>query len=263
MTNFKRLIAYIDESGDEGWRKVGQKANGVRDASSEWLILGAAISYEEMDARNAQIIDHLRELTNKTQSIKPLKWRNLGNDHYKKRMVADVLGETKSPLYSVAALWKPGLAKTAAGLRKPGYLYHSTGRYLIERLSWLAWERAGSARRQLSLRFESRQQTSYKDLEDYVRKIEADPEASIETGSIAEVKPVNPSIKGVQIADHVVGAVQDALEPNLRGDTEPDYLMRFKSRLYCKPGGRLTSYGLKIFPPEAMEEPRYRWLQEL
>lgn len=173
MGGFRRLNAYIDESGDEGWKKVGQAAQGVLDASSEWLILATAISPAEFDAKNMRIIDEIRCETKKSQSRKPLKWQRLGNDHYKKRMIADTLGSQPSLLYSVAALWKPGLAKTAPGLRKPGYLYHLTGRYLIERLSWLAWERAGSSRRQVNLLFESRQQTSYADLESYVRKIEA------------------------------------------------------------------------------------------
>lgn len=259
----RRLNAYIDESGDEGWRKVGLRSQGAKDASSEWLILAAAVSHTEMDARNMRVIDQLRAETKKTQSRKPLKWRALENDHYKKRCVADVLGEQSSLLYSVAALWKPGLEKTAPGLRKPGYLYHLTGRYLIERLSWLAWNRSGSSRRKVNLLFESRQQTSYADLEAYVRKIEADPDASIEDGSIGEVKPVNPSIKGAQVADLVAGAVQDALEPNHRGDIEPDYLKRIRPRLYCKTGKDVLKYGLKIFPPEALQESRYSWLGDL
>jgi hypothetical protein len=263
MAELRRSNAYIDESGDEGWRKVGQRGQGAKDASSEWLILAAAISPEELDDKNMRVIDDLRQTTKKTQSRKPLKWRALENDHYKKRLVADTLGEHPSLLYSVAALWKPALAESAPGLRKKGYLYHLTGRYLIERLSWLVWDQTGSARRQVNLLFESRQQTSYADLEQYVRRIEADPKASIEEGSIGEVRPINPSTKGAQIADLVAGVVQDALEPNHRGDIEPDYLQRLRKRLYCKQGGQLLSYGLKIFPPEALNESRYSWLRDL
>jgi hypothetical protein len=263
VKELRRLNAYIDESGDEGWKKVGQGARGVLDASSEWLILAAAISLDEWDAKNMQVIDELRVKVKRSQSRRPLKWRDLGNDHYKKRMVADVLGGHPRLLYSVAALWKPALAESAPGLRKQGYLYHTTGRYLIERLSWLAWHRSGSARRQVNLLFESRQQTSYSDLEAYVRKIEADPEASIEDGSIGEVRPVNPSIKGAQVADLVAGATSDALEPNHRGDIEPDYLQRIRGRLYCKPGKEVLKYGLKIFPHEALDHPRYSWLSDL
>lgn len=259
----RRLNAYIDESGDEGWRKVGQRAQGAKDASSEWLILAAAVSPEETDAKNMRVIDQLRESTKKSQSRKPLKWRGLENDHYKKRMVADTLGAQQGLLYSVAALWKPALAEKAPGLRKPGYLYHLTGRYLIERLSWLAWDRKGSMRREVNLLFESRQQTSYADLESYVRKIEGDPLASIESGSVGDIRPINPSIKGAQVADLVAGAVQDALEPNHRGDIEPDYLQRLRKRLYCKPNGDLLSYGLKVFPPEVKDLPRYSWLRDL
>jgi|GEM_PF-4227041 len=261
MNELPQSNAYIDEGGDEGWRKVGQRAQGAKDASSEWLILAAAISPAETDVKNMLVIDELRRTTKKSQSQKPLKWRGLENDHYKKRLVADTLGAHQGLLYSVAALWKPALVG-APGLRRKGYLYHLTGRYLIERLSWLAWQEKGSYRRQVNLNFESRKQTSYDDLESYVRRIEADPEASIPAGSIGDVRPVKPSVKGAQVADLVAGAVQDALEPNHRGDVEPDYLHRLKRRLYCKPGGDRLSYGLKIFPSEVLDLPRYSWLRD-
>jgi uncharacterized protein DUF3800 len=261
MTPFRQYNAYIDESGDEGWRKVGQRKSGANDASSEWLILGAAISHAEHDAKNMRVIDELRETTKKSQSRKPLKWRSLENDHYKKRLVADTLGSHPTLLFSVAALWKPAL-ENAPGLRKRGYLYHTTGRYLIERLSWLAWDTPGASKRQLNLFFESRKQTSYDDLEAYMRRLENDPEATIKKGSIRHVQPVNPSVKGAQVADLVVGAVQDALEPNHRGDLEPDYLQRLRGRIFCRQGSSVLKYGLKIFPPEVLDEPRYRWLRD-
>lgn len=261
MADYRQYNVYIDESGDEGWRKVGQGGLGVKDASSEWLILAAVVSHAEHDAKNMRVIDELRETTKKSQSRKPLHWRDLGNDHYKKRIVADTLGNHPMALFSIAALWKPALAERAPGLRKSGYLYHTTGRYLIERLSWLAWDTPGASKRQLNLFFESRQQTSYNDLEAYMREVEKDPEASIYDGSIRRVQPINPSVKGAQVADLVAGAVQDALEPNHRGDVETDYLQRLRGRLFCRPGKSVLKYGLKIFPPEALDEQRYSWLR--
>ncbi len=262
MTELRQCNAYIAESGDEGWREIGRRAHGAKDASPEWLIMAAVIGPAETDATNMRVIDDLHPTTKRSQSRKPLEWRSLENDHYKKRLVADTLGRQQGLLYCAVAVWKPALAVEAPGLRKQGYLYHLTGRYLIERLSWVAWEQRGSYRRQVNLNFESRQQTSSVDLERYVRNIEADPGALIPAGSIGNVRPVKPSSKGIQVADLVAGAVQDALEPNHRGDIEPDYLQRLKKRLYCKPRENRLSYGLKIFPPEALDVPRYSWLRD-
>ena len=42
----RHFNAYIDEAGDEGFTRLGWRRRGVEEASSEWLILGAALILE-------------------------------------------------------------------------------------------------------------------------------------------------------------------------------------------------------------------------
>ena len=84
--------AYIDETGDEGWRKTGRRRFGAIDAASEWFILGAAILHAERDAQEARTVDELRKLVDRTHSKKPLHWVDLKTNHSKKRRAADCLG---------------------------------------------------------------------------------------------------------------------------------------------------------------------------
>lgn len=250
--------AYIDESGDEGFRKLGERAKGASDASSEWLVLAAVLMFEEQDRERTQAVDRLRELLNRASTRAPLHWRDLRNDHSKKRRVMDLLaGEPL--IFSVVALWKPGLKGQSAALKRKGYLYNYAARFLIERLSWFA-DRGG---RRLNLFFESRATTSYADLEGYITAIQADPECSITPGAIARVQPVNASRKGAQLADFYASLTAEALEPDPYGYTTPDYLLRVRHQLFRRPPRSVLRDGFKIFPDRAADAARYSWLRRL
>ncbi len=260
MAERRCFNAYIDESGDEGFTRIGWRARGVQEASSEWLLLGAVLVFEEQDAERTRAVDRLREVVGRTQSRKPLHWRDLRNDHGKKRRAMDLLaGE---PLvFSAVAMSKrhiQGYGGTALERRK-GYLYNWAARLLIERLSWFA-DKSG---RQLNLLFENRASTRYGDLNHYVRTIQTDPECSIAKDSIASAQPVEASRKGVQIADYFVSAAAEALEPDLDGYLEEDYLLRLGKRLYRPTGTDVLKYGFKVFPDEAADLDRYPWMASL
>jgi hypothetical protein len=250
---------YIDESGDEGFTRIGWRARGVQEASSEWLVLGAALVFEEQDLERTQAVDRLRQALGRTQSRRPLHWRDLRNDHAKKRRAMDLLAREQL-IFSAVALSKRHLEGRATALqRRKGYLYNWAARLLIERLSWFA---DGQSRR-LNLLFENRASTRYGDLNHYVRTIQRDPECSIAEGSIASVRPVEPSRKGAQLADFFVSAAAEALEPDLDGNTEEDYLLRVSKRLYRPTGRDVLRYGFKVFPDEALDLARYPWLPAL
>lgn len=254
------INVYIDETGDEGFRKLGHRARGASDASSEWLILSAVMIRSEQDREQIRAVDGLRELLGQQQSRKPLHWRNLRNDHTKKRLAADFLA--RQPFHVVvAALWKPRIAEHSNALQqRKGYLYNYASRFLIERASYYA----EASRRRLSLRFESRATTSYADLESYVRAIEADPRQKIRAECIADVRPVNPSTKGAQLADFFVGMAGDALEPDPHGYTTEEYIQRVRPRLFRRSGRAIWDDGFKLFPArETLATPRYAWIRDL
>jgi hypothetical protein len=80
---------------------------------------------------------------------------------------------------------------------------------------------------------------------------------------IASVAPVEATRKGAQLADYFVSAAAEALEPDLHGYVEEEYLMRVRKRLYRPTGGEILKYGFKIFPDEAIDRDRYPWLSSL
>lgn len=69
--------AYIDEGGDDGFRRVGERGRGVKDAASEWLIMAGVLMPEEEDDERTRTVDQLRVLLNRTKTRTPLHWRDL------------------------------------------------------------------------------------------------------------------------------------------------------------------------------------------
>jgi hypothetical protein len=259
VTDAKALNAYIDESGDEGFTRLRWRARGVESASTEWLVLGAVIVPAEVDAERTAIVEELRRVLNRTNTRKPLHWRDLRNDHSRKRRAMDLLAEQRFK-YSAVALHKPPMEVRASALRtKKGYLYNYASRFLVERLSWMAQDHG----RKLNLYFESRATTSYSALQRYIRTLEDDDQATIHRDTIGQVRPVSPTIKGAQLADFYVSATAEALEPDLDGYTEPDYFLRIRHQLYRHPKRSVLSYGFKVFPDEAVDLERYPWMADL
>lgn len=259
MSSERFLNAYIDESGDEGFTRLGWRAQGVESASTEWLVLGAVVVPAEVDDERTRVVSALREVVGRTRSPKPLHWRDLRNDHSRKRRAMDLLGQQRFR-YSAVALHKPPLEARASALRsKKGYLYNYASRLLIERLSWMAQDYG----RKVNLYFESRATTRYADLQLYIRGLAGSARSTIPADTIGDVQPIPATFKGAQIADFYVSATAEALEPDLDGYTEPDYFLRVRQQLYRHPQRSVLSYGLKVFPDEAVDLARYPWMATL
>ena len=254
----RRLNAYIDESGDEGFRKLGERGKGAADASSEWLVLAGVLMFEEQDRERTQLVNRLRDEL-KRKPPKPLHWRDLRNDQGRKRRAVALMAA--EPLhFSLVALWKPGIVGRSTVLAEnKGYLYNYAARFLIERLSFFA-ERA---RRELNLMFESRATTSYADLERYVSEIQKDPQCRIPPNTIHGVSPVNANRKGAQIADFYASACAEAFERTPDGYIEEEHLLRLKHQLYRPSGSSILGNGLKIFPDDPDHSERLPWLDQL
>lgn len=241
--------AYIDESGDEGFVTMTVPGQG----SSEWLVVGAVIVPEERDRELSHAVDELRKLLNRPPP-KPLHFRDL--KHNTKRASMDKLA-TYDFVFSIVALWKPpqGAGKS---FPRPPYMYNWACRLLIERLTWYADELG----RTLNLFFSNRASTSYADLQTYMEWIQNDPDCQIRRGCIQTFKPVNQTVKLVQVADFYTSAAASAIEPDSFGNCEEDYLLRVKAQLYRR-YGNLFSYGFKGWPPKGLDRKRYPWLDSL
>jgi hypothetical protein len=67
----------------------------------------------------------------------------------------------------------------------------------------------------------------------------------------------------LQLADSVASATFAAFEYDTFGNTESRYLAEMSPRLYRRPGGKLTSYGLKMHPWSEIARPAYPWVATL
>lgn len=57
----------------------------------------------------------------------------------------------------------------------------------------------------------------------------------------------------LQVADTAASALFKAVEPDAFGNTERRYLAELGPKLYRRHAGKVTSYGLKVFPAKVAE----------
>lgn len=67
----------------------------------------------------------------------------------------------------------------------------------------------------------------------------------------------------LQLADSAASATFAAFEHDTFGNTESRYLAEMSPRLYRRPGGKLTSYGLKMHPWSENARAAYPWVAAL
>jgi hypothetical protein len=242
--------AYIDEAGDEGFVTMTTPGQG----SSEWLVLGAVIVKEEDDLALSHAVDDLRQLLNKPPP-KPLHFRNLR--HNARRAAMDRLARYDF-VFSIVALWKPPGSGPGKQFPKAPYMYNWACRLLVERLTWYADDHG----RKINLFFSNRASTSYQELQSYMNWIQNDPACQVRRGCIDSFKPVNQTVKLIQIADFYTSASFMSLEPDSFGNSEEAYLQRVKHQLYRR-SGNLFSYGFKGWPTQGLDRQRYPWLAAL
>jgi len=78
--------------------------------------------------------------------------------------------------------------------------------------------------------------------------------------SIQDVRINHPKkLELLQVADITASSVLKAFQPDRHGVTEQRYLTEFAPRLYRRPPGALTSYGMKLHPSSARAS--FPWLK--
>jgi hypothetical protein len=67
-------------------------------------------------------------------------------------------------------------------------------------------------------------------------------------------------LEEIQLADMIASATFAAFERDTYGNTEQRYLTEMAARLYRRPPGPVTSYGLKMHPWNAQTRALYPWV---
>lgn len=247
MVESMTFRAFLDEAGD--------RSHSAR-ASDHFVMSAAVIRDEDLPAVSELLgrlrVDLMRHPTDN------LHWRNL-KSHSQRLHAAQAIGSWDVLTVSSVVVCKRHLKGSLIQDESAAYLY--TLRYLLERLSWFARDRGATVDYTLAhiIRFKLSK------LRQYEAALLADAECQIAWDSIAGPGRLDqPSrIEWLQIADLAASATYKAFEPDQYGNTEQRYLQAMMPRLYRRPSGKLTSYGLKMHPWNSDTQSAYPWVADL
>ena len=249
------FVAYVDESGDEGFKFLPQWQG-----SSRWFVLSALVIRKENDLQVVQLARQARELLKKHPK-KALHFRDLRHDH--RVPLARLIGS--APVRTVNVLvHKPSIREPEVFQQQAYALYRYATRLLVERVSWLCRDkhRPGQGDGTVAMIFSNRSAMSYKDLRDYLHKLKTGNKAG--TDVRVDWRVVDPEriqavnheqLAGLQLADAVASGVFYAVHRNPYGETEDRYLRLLGKTIY-RNEGRTEGYGLKLWCDDAQEVAR-------
>lgn len=261
--------AYIDESGDEGFKF---RKSFDEEASSDWFVLAAFVTRKKTDLETVKIIDQVRQEF-KLHPRKHIHWKKLKHSQMVK--YAQIIAGLQARLVAVC-VHKPSLLEPEK-FRDRYRLYFYAVRYLVERISWLARDRHSPAKwggdGTVELIFSNRQGMSYDEMRQYLRLLEKqkqmgkDIRIEFDRIPIDIMKSQTPGRSmGLQLADATAGAFFNAVERDRYGNTEPRYLKTLLPILY-RSADSYRGYGFKIVPRETIknliDEENLKWLFEL
>ena len=240
------FVAYVDESGDEGFKFLPQDQG-----SSRWFVLSALVIRKENDLQVVQLARQARELLKKDHK-RPLHFRTL--KHEQRVPLARLIGQ--APVRTVNVLiHKPSIREPEVFQQQAYALYRYATRLLVERVSWLCRDqrRTGEGDGTADMVFSNRSAMSYDELRQYLDKLKKG-EAGKDDVRI-DWNVVNPQrmhavnheqLAGLQLADAVASGVFFAVHRNPYGEVEDRYL-RLMARTIYRRRGRAEGYGLKFW----------------
>lgn len=244
------FVAYVDESGDEGFifREDGS-------GSSRWFVLSAAIVRQANDLQLLSCLKEVRKVLGK-QPKTPLHFADLRHEQrlpYIRRVGA-------LPIRTVSVMiHKPSINEPEKFQNTKYLLYRYATRLLLERVSWVCRDhrKPGEGDGFTEVIFSNRSNMSYEDIRDYLRILRQQAEASpfriqvdptvIDPERIRAVE--HSKLAGLQVADAVASGIHFALKVNRYGETETSYLPHLKNIFYRHKGETL-GYGLKFWPED-------------
>lgn len=245
MRHQPTFVAYIDESGDEGFSFEG--------GSSEWFVLAAVVTKRERDVEVVKLVDRARVQLGKPER-KPLHFRDLKHEQR-----LPFIGEiSAAELRTITVLiHKPSLQETEK-FRDRFRLYFYATRYLLERVSWYCRDHklpTDPGDGSVEIVFSNRSGMSYDELKGYFDLLEArtslfDVRVDWDVIRTCQIIAYSPGKRmGLQVADAVASSAFYAFQPSRHGYTENRYLGMLKPVVYHY-RGQYLGYGLKFWPRE-------------
>ena len=254
MTSSKKasgFVAYIDESGDEGFVF---KPDGS--GSSRWFVLSAVVTRRFNDL---QMVDCLRE-TRKVLGRAPKSPLHFSDLKHEQRVPYIRRAGSLDVRTINVAVYKPSIREASMFQGTKHLLYRYTTRFLVERLSLMLSrtdDRKSGGNRSVEIIFSDRANMSYGDIRSYLgRLVRSGRNASNDVqvdGSVIDPRRVrsvqHSQLAGLQVADAVATGVHFALRPSRYGETEPAYFSHVAKTLY-RHNGKALGYGMKLWPDD-------------
>lgn len=245
------FVAYVDESGDEGFKFLPNEQG-----SSRWFVLSALVVRKENDMQIVQLAKQAREILNK-EPKKPLHFRELR--HEQRVPLARLIGS--APVRTVSVLvHKPSIPEPEIFQQQAYALYRYATRLLVERVSWLCRDakRTGHGNGFVEMVFSNRSAMSYDDLRGYLLKLRDDGSERDVRVDWAVIDPVkirainHDQLAGLQLADAVASGVFFSVHRNPYGEVEDRYLRLLAKTVY-RNREKTEGYGLKFWCQDADE----------
>ena len=252
------FIAYIDESGDEGF----QFGKG----SSEWFVVACAVFRKSEELVQVKLVDEVRDRINQGRKPehqippkKPLHFRDL--KHEQRKFFSDRVGQASVKTIA-AMIHKPSLASPET-FTEENRLYNYAVRLLVERITWYCRDHVHGDGQDgsVDLVFSNRATLDYSALGRYLEYLEQNRTALGYKAAPGIIKPgqiftyTSGKRLGLQIADAVASGFFYAVEKSAYGLVEDGYARLMLPKAY-RYGKTLWGYGIKIWPREAEERRR-------
>ncbi len=246
-STFRTLLrAYVDESGDRG----------TSPTATDFFVMAAVVVDDThrpaVQGRLASIRHHLGKPPGTV-----LHFASNIKEHGARVYVCQELGSlgdvTITNVVMCKRLWTSAPLLTADV--SAVYLYAL--RFMLERLSWIARDRQDK----LIITLAHVKSFPYQLLNAYLTRLRGTP-TSIEWAWIQDIRINQPmKLELLQVADIAASSVLRAFQPDRHGVTEQRYLTELSPRLYRRPPGAITSYGMKLHPASASSH--FRWVSLL
>ena len=244
------FIAYVDESGDEGF-----VFNADGTGSSRWFVLSAAVIRQTNDLQMVSCLKEVRAVLKKEPKT-PLHFVDLKHE----QRVPYIRRVGELPIRTVSVLvYKPLIAEPEKFQNTKYLLYRYATRLLLERVSWLCRDhrKTGEGDGFCEVIFSNRSNMSYEEIRSYLRLLMKQSEANpsqvqidrsvIDPDRICAVE--HSKLAGLQVADAVASGFHFALKVNRYGETETSYLPHLRISIYRHKDAAL-GYGLKVWPED-------------
>jgi hypothetical protein len=246
--------AYVDESGDRGWKpRPANTPLGTRAGSSQHFDMTAVIV---PDGSQTPILDRWSDAAEEIgrDRLDPIHWVNVRN-HAQRLHLSAVVGAFPQ-LLVCSVVFSKWDVKNVRAVTRPEYLYNWTLRLLVERLSWFARSMTDT----LVMHFAEVSGLSPSVIGAYLSKLQM-IDTQIDWRWLVLPAKVNTPInqRMLQVADTASGAVHTAFEWDDYGSVEGHYLANIRPRIWRPPGGAMHKYGLKVSP---WPHPRHAWLAD-